>query len=184
MISKSLPQNEITRVVREDIKKPGLLFTGTETGIFVSNNDGDTWDRMQGKFPVVPVYDLKIKDDDLVVATHGRSFWILDDISPLRSVSVNRSNCELIAPRAAIRQNIHWSAGIFNGDGKDYSPAFGVNGTSYMTELPDGRKERKYLDTGENPPLGAILYYWLDEKSVGKDVKILIKDIQCIKEIF
>ncbi|MGY8984795.1 MAG: hypothetical protein ACKVHG_09445, partial [Sphingomonadales bacterium] len=64
----------------------------------------------------------------------------------------------------------------FNGDGKDYSPAFGVNGTSYMTELPDGRKERKYLDTGENPPLGAILYYWLDEKSVGKDVKILIKD--------
>ena len=176
VISKSLPQNEITRVVREDIKKPGLLFTGTETGIFVSNNDGDTWDRMQGKFPVVPVYDLKIKDDDLVVATHGRSFWILDDISPLRSVSVNRSNCELIAPRAAIRQNIHWSAGIFNGDGKDYSPAFGVNGTSYMTELPDGRKERKYLDTGENPPLGAILYYWLDEKSVGKDVKILIKD--------
>jgi hypothetical protein len=176
VISKSLPQNEITRVVREDIKKPGLLFTGTETGIFVSNNDGDTWDRMQGKFPVVPVYDLKIKDDDLVVATHGRSFWILDDISPLRSVSVNRSNCELIAPRAAIRQNIHWSAGIFNGDGKDYSPAFGVNGTSYMTELPDGRKERKYLDTGENPPLGAILYYWLDEKFVGKDVKILIKD--------
>ena len=176
VISQSLPQNEITRVVREDIKKPGLLFTGTETGIFVSNNDGDTWDRMQGKFPVVPVYDLKIKDDDLVVATHGRSFWILDDISPLRSVSVNSSNCELIAPRAAIRQNIHWSAGIFNGDGKDYSPAFGVNGTSYMTELPDGRKERKYLDTGENPPLGAILYYWLDEKSVGKDVKILIKD--------
>jgi len=176
VISQSLPQNEITRVVREDIKKPGLLFTGTETGIFVSNNDGDTWDRMQGKFPVVPVYDLKIKDDDLVVATHGRSFWILDDISPLRSVSVNRSNCELIAPRAAIRQNIHWSAGIFNGDGKDYSPAFGVNGTSYMAELPDGRKERKYLDTGENPPLGAILYYWLDEKSVGKDVKILIKD--------
>ena len=176
MISKSLPQNEITRVVRVDIKQPGLLFTGTETGIFISNNDGETWERMQGKFPVVPVYDLKIKDADLVVATHGRSFWILDDISPLRSIPSSTSNCALIAPRAAIRQNIHWSAGLFNGDGKDYSPAFGVSGTSYITELPDGRKERKYLDTGENPPLGAILYYWLDEKSVGKDVKISVKD--------
>jgi hypothetical protein len=131
---------------------------------------------MKGKFPVVPVYDLKIKDDDLVVATHGRSFWILDDISPLRLVSSDSSSVGLIAPRATIRQNIHWSVGIFNGDGKDYSPAFGVSGASYLTELPNGKKERKYLDTGENPPLGAILYYWLDKKSSGKDVKILVKN--------
>ena len=91
-ISESLPQNEITRVIRVDTKQPKLLFVGTETGIFVSNDDGDTWDRMKGKFPVVPVYDLKIKDDDLVVATHGRSFWILDDISPLRLVSSDSSS--------------------------------------------------------------------------------------------
>jgi hypothetical protein len=175
-ISESLPQDEITRVIRVDTKQPKLLFVGTETGIFVSNDDGDTWDRMKGKFPVVPVYDLKIKDDDLVVATHGRSFWILDDISPLRLVSSDSSSVGLIAPRATIRQNIHWSVGIFNGDGKDYSPAFGVSGASYLTELPNGKKERKYLDTGENPPLGAILYYWLDKKSSGKDVKILVKN--------
>ena len=175
-ISESLPQNEITRVIRVDTKQPKLLFVGTETGIFVSNDDGDTWDRMKGKFPVVPVYDLKIKDDDLVVATHGRSFWILDDISPLRLVSSDSASVGLIAPRATIRQNIHWSVGIFNGDGKDYSPAFGVSGASYLTELPNGKKERKYLDTGENPPLGAILYYWLDKKSSGKDVKILVKN--------
>ena len=79
-------------------------------------------------------------------------------------------------PRTTIRQNIHWSAGIFNGDGKDYSPAFGVPGTSYMAESIDGKKERKYLDTGENPPLGAIIYYWLNDNNVGKPVKISIKD--------
>ena len=176
LISDNFPQNEITRVIRSDIKSVGLLFVGTETGILVSNDDGKNWERMKGKLPVVPVYDLKIKDDDLVVATHGRSFWILDDITPLRASINEKISLELIMPRTTIRQNIHWSAGIFNGDGKDYSPAFGVPGTSYMAESIDGKKERKYLDTGENPPLGAIIYYWLNDNNVGKPVKISIKD--------
>ena len=59
---------------------PGLLFVGTETGIYISTDDGEKWNKLSGKFPVVPVYDLKIKNSDLVVATHGRSFWILDNI--------------------------------------------------------------------------------------------------------
>ena len=59
-----------------------------------------------------------------------------------------------------VRQNIHWSSGIFNGDGKDYSPAFGVSGASYMKTLANGKEERKYLDTGENPPNGAVIYRW------------------------
>ena len=176
LLSDNFPQNEITRVIRSDIKSVGLLFVGTETGILVSNDDGKNWERMKGKLPVVPVYDLKIKDDDLVVATHGRSFWILDDITPLRASIDEKISLELIMPRTTIRQNIHWSAGIFNGDGKDYSPAFGVPGTSYMAELIDGMKERKNLDTGENPPLGAIIYYWLNDNNVGKPVKISIKD--------
>ena len=160
-ISDKFPQNEITRVVRSDPNRSGLLFVGTETGIYVSQNDGADWARMGGAFPVVPVYDLRIKDDDLVVATHGRSFWILDDISPLRA-DVTGALCA-IEPRETVRQNIHWSAGLFNGDGVDYSPAFGVPGASYLADKPDGTRHRKYLDTGENPPNGAILYYWLGE---------------------
>jgi len=175
-ISDSFPQNEITRVIRSDSEQPGLLFAGTETGIYVSSNDGKAWNRMGSNFPVVPVYDLRIKDSDLVVATHGRSFWILDDITPLRGLEQSPDVVKLYDPRITVRQNIHWSAGLFNGDGKDYSPAFGVQGASYLVDSLDGRKKRKYLDTGENPPLGAIIYYWLDKQTSNSDVKIEIKD--------
>ena len=175
-ISKSFPQSEITRVIRSDIEKKGLLFVGTETGIFVSLNDGESWQRMNGKFPVVPVYDLKIKDSDLVVATHGRSFWILDDITPFRDVGSSIDEVLLFNPRSTIRQNLNWSAGLFNGDGKDYSPAFGVQGASYISNLPDGTTKRKHLDTGENPPNGAIIYYWLDKAGSESGVSISIKD--------
>ena len=86
-ISDSFPQDEITRVIRADTVREGLLFVGTETGVFVSADDGANWTRMQGGFPVTPVYDMRIKHGDLIVATHGRSFWILDDLSPLRAAS-------------------------------------------------------------------------------------------------
>ncbi|MCP4073995.1 MAG: glycosyl hydrolase [Hyphomicrobiales bacterium] len=175
-ISDSFPQDEITRVIRADTERAGLLFAGTETGIFVTSNDGDSWKRMGGNLPVSPVYDLKIKQSDLVVATHGRSFWILDDITPLRAPAQKGDGAQLYLPRTTVRQNIHWSAGLFNGDGKDYSPAFGVPGASYMADMPDGTKQRKYLDTGENPPAGAIIYYWLDEKTAGSPVSISIQD--------
>ena len=80
---------EITRVIRSDAVRPGLLFVGTETGIFYSLDDGQHWTRMRGGLPVAPVYDLKIKEADLVAATHGRSFWILDDITPLREMPIS-----------------------------------------------------------------------------------------------
>ena len=87
--------NEITRVIRSDTKVPGLLFVGTETGIYISTDDGGQWDKLSGKFPVVPVYDLKVKGSDLVVATHGRSFWILDNIEVLRKKISTKSKFEL-----------------------------------------------------------------------------------------
>ncbi|GIT09099.1 MAG: hypothetical protein CM1200mP30_27290 [Pseudomonadota bacterium] len=86
-INGDYPETEISRVIREDPATPGLLFVGSETGIFISKNDGKNWQKLHGNFPVVPVYDMKIKQDDLVVGTHGRSFWILDDITPLRQFS-------------------------------------------------------------------------------------------------
>src|SRR5206468_2062758 len=82
-VNGDFPKGEITRVVRADPVKPGLLYVGTETGVFFSLDDGVSWTRMAGGFPVVPVYDLKVKGSDLVAATHGRSFWVMDDVTPL-----------------------------------------------------------------------------------------------------
>ena len=174
-ISDSLPQDEITRVLRADPKHPGLLFVGTETGVFWSRDDGVGWERMKGGLPVVPVYDLRIKDSDLVAATHGRSFWIADDIAPLRDLpSQIRRRPHLLTPRPAIRTRLNWSAGLFSREGKDYGPVFGLPGTACITTLLDGTKQYQYLDCGENPPAGAILNYRLAEEA--SEVSITIQN--------
>ena len=85
-ITDGIPAGSFVRAVREDPKRKGLLFAGTETGVFVSFDAGTHWQSLQLNLPVVPVHDLIIKNDDLAVATHGRSFWILDDIAPLREL--------------------------------------------------------------------------------------------------
>ena len=83
-VAAGLPADSFVRVVREDPVRPGSLFAGTETGVYVSFDDGASWQPLQRNLPVVPITDLIVKDDDLVVATQGRSFWILDDIGALR----------------------------------------------------------------------------------------------------
>ena len=113
-----ISDDEITRVVRADPVRPGLLFVGTETGIFFSMDDGACWRRMESGFPVVPVYDLKIKDGDLVAATHGRSFWVLDDITPLRDAMDQAENVYLHTPRQTYRFRTVWSVGLFSGMAK------------------------------------------------------------------
>ena len=175
-----LPVDEITRVVRADPVRAGLLFAGTETGVFFTLDDGRHWVRMKGGLPVVPVYDLKIKGSDLVAATHGRSFWILDDISPLREYKPARANVQrqvqLITPRDTIRTRLAWSAGTtYSKKGVSYGPAFGVGGSSELVQLADGRKVRRFLDVGENPPNGAIIYYLLPQGFTGP-VKLSILD--------
>jgi photosystem II stability/assembly factor-like uncharacterized protein len=167
-IKGDLPANEITRVVRADPLAEGLLYIGTETGVFFSLDDGGHWARMEGGLPVVPVYDLKLKDSDLVAATHGRSFWILDDVTALRGLALeektgDRRATRLFAPRTAVRTKLHWSAGANVRGGIAYGPAFGIDGSTVMVEKPDGTRMREHLDVGENPPNGAIVYYWLAE---------------------
>lgn len=174
-INGNFPEGEITRVIRADAVRPGLLYVGTETGIFFSLDDGATWSRMGGGFPVVPVYDLKLKNEDLVAATHGRSFWILDDVTPLRAMANGGTSDQLFAPRTTVRTKLTWSVGLFSGDGIGYGPAFGVSGASYVTEEPNGRMTKHYLDTGENPPNGAIIYYWLAEDAKGP-ITITVRD--------
>ncbi|MCP4455147.1 MAG: glycosyl hydrolase, partial [Planctomycetes bacterium] len=98
-ISESFPQDQITRTICEDSVRKGLLFVGTETGIFFSLNDGESWQRMDNGFPRTPVYHIIQKDEDLVVASHGRGLWVLDDVSPLRVMTDGPATNGLVKPR-------------------------------------------------------------------------------------
>ncbi|HEV7220818.1 MAG: hypothetical protein ACHP8A_00135 [Terriglobales bacterium] len=128
------------RAISEDPRTKGLLFAGTEFGIYVSFDDGDHWQSLQLNLPVTSVRDLAIHGDDLIVATHGRSFWILDDISPLREIVEDRN--------AESRAKPEWL----------YRPAVAVridNDEFPGTPLPPEEP------TAENPPNGAIIDYFL-----------------------
>jgi len=104
-ITNGLPDNTFIRVVRQDPKREGLLYAGAETGVFVSFDDGTNWQALQLNLPVVPIHDMVVKENDLVVATHGRSFWILDDLTPLHQITnkVEKSDFYLFKPRDAYR---------------------------------------------------------------------------------
>ncbi|HZQ01604.1 MAG TPA: hypothetical protein VFB13_18820 [Reyranella sp.] len=166
-INGNLPNDEISRVVRADPKARGLLFVGTETGIWFTLDDGRHWRRMGGGLPNVPIYDLKLKDADLVAATHGRSFWILDDVTALRGMADGKNRTRLFPPRTAIRTKLHWSAGANVRTGIAYGPAFGIDGSTVMVERADGTRYREHIDVGENPPNGAVIWYWLAEAPKG-----------------
>jgi photosystem II stability/assembly factor-like uncharacterized protein len=135
-LGKGIPENTFVRAVREDPKKRGLLYAGTETGVYVSFNDGANWRPLQLNLPTTPIHDLVIKNDDLVLATHGRSFWILDDVSPLRQYS------DEIA-----QQDVHL-----------YTPAQAVRFQNSSEEGP------KPVLVGENPPAGALIFFYLKDK--------------------
>jgi len=149
--SNGIPADQWVRVVREDPERPGLLFAGTEFGLFVSFDAGRRWQRLQLDLPVAPVADLAVKDGDLAIATHGRSFWVLDDLSPLRQMTpdVAQSGRHLFQPRDAVR--------LLNRGGG------GGGGTP----------------VGENPPYGATIFYLLPENLEGDgktEVKLEILD--------
>jgi photosystem II stability/assembly factor-like uncharacterized protein len=113
-ISTGIAASEFTRVIREDPVRPGLLYAGTERGVWVSLNDGGAWQRLQRNLPPVPVHDLQVKEGDLVAGTHGRAFWILDDLSALRQMApeVLARDAHLFQPRDAYR-----IGGFFDGGG-------------------------------------------------------------------
>ncbi len=130
-ISAGLPSGAVVHAVREDPVRPGLLFAGTELGVFVSFDDGAHWQSLQRNLPPSPVHDLLVKGDDLVVATHGRSFWILDNITPLRQAEATQTaDVALLKPQTALR--LHY---------------------------PDAVDSRHPV--GQNPPAGAMIDYVL-----------------------
>jgi photosystem II stability/assembly factor-like uncharacterized protein len=175
-INGDFPEGEITRVIRADPVRRGLLFVGTETGVFCSLNDGRSWARMGGGLPVVPVYDLKIKGADLVAGTHGRSFWILDDLTPLRGLADGNQECRLFQPRTTVRTKLHFGAlHSLRPSGVAHALAPGVGAGIRTFHRPDGSSGREYLDIGENPPNGAIIYYWLEE-GASAPVSLTLRD--------
>ena len=149
-IVNGIPANEDVDVVREDPKRQGLLFAGTERAVYVSFDDGDHWQSLRLNMPASSVRDVIIKDDDLVAATHGRGFWILDDITPLRQIDakVTSSPAFLFKPQTATR--VRWS---MNTD----------------TPLPPD------FPAAENPPDGAVINYYLASAASGS-VTLEIRD--------
>ncbi len=160
-INGNFPQGEITRVVRADPVRCGLLFAGTETGVFFTLDDGVTWARLPGGLPIVPVYDLKIKDTDLIAGTHGRAFWILDDLSSLRALPAAGSGSTVLPPRDTVRSRLHFGALAGAKGPVSFQLVFGIGGAIAHSERPDGIKVREHLDIGENPPQGTLVWYWL-----------------------
>ena len=135
LVSRGIAEDAFVRAVRQDRVRKDLLYAATETGVYVSFDDGDLWQSLQLNLPVVPVTDLTVKDNDLVISTQGRSFWILDDVSPLQQLTpeVAASRVHLFQPRAANRFQ---------------------TGRSFETLAHN---------LGQNPPAGLVVYYYLAE---------------------
>ena len=147
-IVNGIPPNENVNAVREDPKRKGLLFAGTERAVYVSFDDGDHWQSLRQNMPASSVRDLTIHDDDLIAATHGRGFWVLDNITPLRQMpDVHGTEAVLFKPQTALR--IRWD---LNSD----------------TPLPPD------YAAAPNPPDGAIIDYYLPADA--KTVTLVFKD--------
>jgi photosystem II stability/assembly factor-like uncharacterized protein len=114
LLVNGIPSTEFVRVVREDPERRGLLYAGTERGVWVSFDDGENWQSLQRNLPPVPVHDLTIKEGDLIAATHGRSFWVLDDLSALRQLSpeIAAGRAHLYKPRDTYRVQWGGSGGV------------------------------------------------------------------------
>jgi photosystem II stability/assembly factor-like uncharacterized protein len=141
-IVRGIPANHFIRTVREDPARRGLLYAGGEFGVYVSFDDGEQWQSLQLNLPVVPVRDMVVKENDLVLGTHGRSFWVLDDLTPLHQLSdeVAAADVHLFEPRDAYR----------------------LGGFSFGGFVPG---------VASNPPSGVVVHYYLGEEPEG-DVKL------------
>jgi photosystem II stability/assembly factor-like uncharacterized protein len=140
--SSGIPEGSFLNSVREDPLRKGLLYACTEKSVYVSFNDGDLWQSLQLNMPTTSIRDLVVQGDDLVIATHGRSFWILDDATPLREMSAQVSAADLWLFKLAAAYRVR--------PGSD-------EGTPVPMDEP----------LAENPPDGAIVDYWLKEKAKG-----------------
>ena len=174
-IVEGIPENEITRVVREDPARRGLLYCGTEAGPYVSFDDGAHWQPLRLNLPVVPIHDLEVKGTDLIAATHGRSFWVIDDISPLHQIDGKTNGPRLYQPRTTIEYKTAGSIGHPPSSGKSFLMVGATMVTYKMKKNEQGEPEPMLLDAGKNPPDGVIVFYSLPSKPEG-EVKLTFLD--------
>ncbi len=167
-ITSGIPDNDFARVIREDPVRRGLLYAGTETGVYVSFDEGARWQRWQSNLPRVPVHDMVVKDGDLVLATHGRGFWIFDDLTALREWSreAERRAAHVFTQRTTIRfrTNRGFGGRVIPGQ-KNYRFTGATMYAVWPTEDEEtGEKVEIHLDSGKNPPDGVMVTYWLKAK--------------------
>lgn len=156
LITKGLPENGPVNVVRADPKQEGLLFAGTERTVYFSVDNGDNWQALRQNMPATSIRDLVIKDADLVVGTHGRSIWILDNIAPLRELaSLKRGETHFFAPVETYR--VRWN--MFSD-----------------TPLPPEEP------TGQNPPDGAIIDYYLSLPAYNVELSIFDEEGMLVRQ--
>jgi photosystem II stability/assembly factor-like uncharacterized protein len=158
-IDAGIDPTEFTRAIREDDERQGQLYVGTERGVWFSHDDGASWQRLQLNLPPVPVHDLAVKDGDLIAATHGRSFWVIDDISALRQVTpaITQKDAHLFKPRDAYR--VSFGGGRGGGGGGGGAPA------------PAGPPVHP---VAASPAGGPVVSYWL--KTRGREVVLEFSD--------
>ena len=148
-----LPNNAFTRVVREDEERKDLLFAGTELGLFVSWNGGTEWSSLQLNLPIAPITDLKIHKGDLIAATSGRSFWILDDLTLFRQYKKDSKNLTIFQPKSV----------------------YLANGRSELDKNDEDFKGST-SDEGVNPANGIVVYYHIEDVKKNQPISLEIKD--------
>ncbi len=173
-INDGISDVDFTRVVKEDIEVTGLLYAGTEGGTYVSFDDGNTWQSLKLNMPPVPIHDMVVKNDNLIVATYGRGFWILDDLGPLRQIDDNvlDSSVYLFKPSPYFRllDEPSWRPDEkpVVGEKNYFISILGSPMTFREILTSDGRVERKFLNAGTNPPSGVIITYYLSDIPIGE----------------
>lgn len=149
LITDGINSSYYTRVVRSDKKREGLLYAGTEWGMYISFDDGNSWSKFQLNLPITSIRDLEVKDNDLVVATHGRSFWIIDDLTPLHQLNENNHDDDAI---------------LFKPD------------MSYRMAQSGGWNRPNNLLSGQNHPNGVIINYYIKKLQKDDYLRIDIED--------
>ena len=149
-IERGIPEDEFVRVVREDPVQPGLLYAGTEAGVYTSLDDGGAWRTLRLNLPVVAIHDLVVKDADIVAGTHGRGLWILDDVSPLRELAagIPVGPIHLFRPSPVHRLSRH------------------VYGLDSLIALYNGF-------AADNPPSGVVIYYLLGARAARITISLI-----------
>ena len=169
-ISNGMPADELSRIIVEDPIRPGVLYVGTETGVYFSSDDGVSWRPLRANLPVVPVHDLVVEDDELVAGTHGRSVWVLNGLSLLRQLADAGEDAgfRIFKPADTYRSSSWAETDREPSKGKIYGLPSGDPATYYEDRGPSGETRRNFLIGGANPPNGVVVSYYFNDKPDGQ----------------